>query len=35
MGKIVAVTGEGVNDIESLYQANVGLAMGSGCSAAK
>ena len=35
LGKSVAVTGEGINDVDSLKQANVGLAMGSGCSAAK
>ena len=31
----MATTGEGINDIESLAAADVGLAMGSGCSAAK
>ena len=31
----MATTGEGINDIESLAGADVGLAMGSGCSAAK
>lgn len=33
--RVVSVTGEGVNDTDSLSQAQVGLAMGSGCSAAK
>ena len=31
----MATTGEGINDIESLAGSDVGLAMGSGCSAAK
>ena len=31
----MATAGEGINDIESLAGADVGLAMGSGCSAAK
>jgi P-type E1-E2 ATPase len=33
--RVVSVTGEGVNDTDSLAQAQVGLAMGSGCAAAK
>jgi Ca2+ transporting ATPase len=35
IGKSVAVTGSGINDVEALTAADVGLAMGSGCSAAK
>jgi Ca2+ transporting ATPase len=35
IGRSVAVTGSGINDVESLQAADVGLAMGSGCSAAK
>jgi P-type E1-E2 ATPase len=33
--KIVAVTGNGITDVKCLQIANVGLAMGSGCSVAK
>lgn len=33
--RVVSVTGDGINDIEALNNADVGLAMGSGCSAAK
>lgn len=35
MGKCVAVTGDGINDIDALRNAHVGFAMGSGCSIAK
>jgi P-type E1-E2 ATPase len=35
MGRKVAVTGGGIADVEAINQADIGLAMGSGCSAAK
>lgn len=35
LGKSVLVTGDGINDVKSIQCANVGFAMGSGCSAAK
>lgn len=35
LGYDVTVTGDGINDVEALEKAQVGLAMGSGCSAAK
>ena len=35
LGKKVSVTGDGINDIEALEAADVGLGMGSGCSAVK
>jgi len=33
--RVVTVTGEGINDMLALEVADVGLAMGNGCSAAK
>lgn len=35
MMRLVSVTGEGVNDVEALVDAHVGLAMGSGCSSSQ
>ena len=34
LGKNVAVTGDGISDVDSLKISDAGLAMGSGCSAA-
>lgn len=31
----MAVTGDGINDVDALRNASVGFAMGSGCSVAK
>jgi P-type E1-E2 ATPase len=35
LGRVVAATGSGVADVAALHKADVSLALGSGCSAAK
>lgn len=35
LGHCVAVTGDGINDVDALRSGDVGLSMGSGCSVAK
>lgn len=35
MNRAVVATGDGINDVAAIKGATVGLAMGSGCSAAK
>lgn len=35
LNKQVLVTGDGISDVDSITKANIGIAMGSGCCAAR